>query len=205
MDWIAYLLFIAAVMIFLLTPGPVIMLVASAGMRGGYPKAFRTIVGTNLASLLLIFLSILVIKGLLNINAQWLSIIQLLGSAYIAFIGIQILIEGLEHRYNAIAPQSIRAQNIGGFKQGFLVAISNPKDIIFFASFFPQFIRVLPDINSSLSLITVTWIVLDFSILSVIYFVFQRLANSRYYHHILICCGLVLFLVAGYGVASALF
>ena len=51
----------------------------------------------------------------------------------------------------------------GGFKQGFLVGISNPKDIIFFAAFFRQFIQITPHLNISLGVLTLDWIVLDFA------------------------------------------
>ena len=93
----------------------------------------------------------------------------------------------------------------GGFKQGFLVAISNPKDIIFFASFFPQFINVTTDINHSLILLTIAWIVLDFSTLTVVYLAFNRLSQSRHYPKLLGICGAILLLVALYGIYQVLF
>ena len=64
-----YLLYCIAVVIMIATPRPVMMLVASAGLKGGYRKAFQTIFGTNFASLILITVSILVLKGFLDIKA----------------------------------------------------------------------------------------------------------------------------------------
>lgn len=54
-----YLLYCMTVIIMIATPGPVMMLVASAGLKGGYRKALQTIFGTNFASLILITVSIL--------------------------------------------------------------------------------------------------------------------------------------------------
>lgn len=92
----------------------------------------------------------------------------------------------------------------GGFKQGFLVGISNPKDIIFFASFFPQFVNITPDMNLSLTMLTLTWIVLDFATLSVVYLSFQKLSKSRLYSKLLAACGVILILVALYGIFTTL-
>ena len=48
---------------------------------------------------------------------------------------------------------------------GFLVGIANPKDIIFFVAFFPQFIAVTPSVGASLTLLTALWVLADFAIL----------------------------------------
>ena len=93
----------------------------------------------------------------------------------------------------------------GGFKQGFLVGISNPKDIIFFASFFPQFVQITPHLNISLGILTSSWIVLDFATLSMVYLSFNRLSKSKLYNKLLGACGAVLILIAGYGLYSTLF
>lgn len=200
MNFTEYLFYAVTVIVMIATPGPVMLLVASAGLKGGYKKALETIIGTNLASLVLIFLSILILKGVFKLDPTGFNLIKVLGCLYIAYIGVQILIEALD-RNQTLAAVSATA---GGFKQGFLVAISNPKDIIFFASFFPQFIHVLPDLNQSLGLLTGTWIVLDFATLTVVYLLFNRLAQAKIYHTLLAGCGLILIAVALYGIYTTL-
>lgn len=66
-------LYCTAVVVMIATPGPVMLLVASAGLKGGYKQALKTIFGTNLASLVLIVLSVLILKGFLNIAEHWLN------------------------------------------------------------------------------------------------------------------------------------
>lgn len=202
MNYSELLLYIFAVIVMIATPGPVMLLVASAGLSGGYKKAFQTIVGTNLASLLLITASILILKGFLQIDELWFNAVKLLGCLYIAYLGYQIIQEaGSSTTESSMSASSVTT---GGFKQGFIVAISNPKDIIFFASFFPQFINVTTDINYSLMLLTITWIILDFSTLTVVYLAFNRLSQSRHYPKILAVCGGILLLVALYGIYQVL-
>ncbi len=195
-----YLLYCLAVVIMIATPGPVMLLVASAGLKGGYKHALQTIFGTNFASLVLIGLSILSLKGLLVVNENWLNGIKLLGCLYIAWLGIQIFREVWQGQ-GSTGPQNLQPVQ-GGFRTGFLVGISNPKDIIFFAAFFPQFIGISPNLDLSLVILTISWIVLDFLTLSLAYLGFQRLSRSQLYPHLLGLCGLILLMVALYGIYS---
>lgn len=197
MNYFDYFLFIFSVVIMIATPGPVMILVASAGLKGGYKKALETIFGTNLASLVLIFISVLVLKGVLSVNDSYLNIIRILGCLYIGYLGFSILKEVIQAPHPE-AIQTVSAQN-GGFKKGFLIGISNPKDIIFFSAFFPQFVSITPQLNLSLTLLTLTWIVLDFLTLSLVYIFFRRLSNSHLYPKILGLCGSLLLLIALYG------
>ncbi|UOH75716.1 LysE family translocator [Acinetobacter schindleri] len=195
-----YLLYCLAVVIMIATPGPVMLLVASAGLKGGYKHALQTIFGTNFASLVLIGLSILSLKGLLVVNENWLNGIKLLGCLYIAWLGIQIFREVWQGQ-GSTGSQNLQPVQ-GGFRTGFLVGISNPKDIIFFAAFFPQFIGISPNLDLSLVILTISWIVLDFLTLSLVYLGFQRLSRSQLYPHLLELCGLILLMVALYGIYS---
>ena len=197
-----YILYCLAVVLMIATPGPVMLLVASVGLKGGYAAALRTIFGTNFASLVLIALSVLSLKGLLVINAQWLDAIKLLGCLYIGYLGLQIFREVFFEQ--AEVTQEKLSPVRGGFQQGFLVGISNPKDIIFFAAFFPQFIGITLTLDLSLIMLTLSWIVLDFLTLSLVYLGFNRLRHSRLYPHLLALCGMVLVIIAIYGIYQVL-
>ena len=203
-----FILYCFAVVVMIATPGPVMLLVASAGLKGGYKKAFQTICGTNLASLILILASVLVLKGFLSISETWFNAVKIAGCLYILYLGIQIVREAFldekSDQTTDIEGVSLNQKSKGGFQQGFLVGISNPKDIIFFASFFPQFVNITPQIDLSLIILTLSWIALDFATLSVVYLGFNKLKNSKYYGKILMLCGIVLILVALYGIVSTL-
>lgn len=86
-------------------------------------------------------LSALVIKGLLAINETAFNALKLVGACYIAYVGWDILRESRPAEQSCVAIQP----RVGGFSKGFVMAISNPKDIIFFVSFFPQFINITTD------------------------------------------------------------
>lgn len=190
-------LYVLTIVVMIATPGPVMLLVASAGLKNGYRAALQTILGTNFASLILITISISVLKGILSINELVFIIIKLLGSLYIAYIGIDLLKEARQTHTASMTP--ITTAN-GGFKKGFLVGISNPKDIIFFSSFFPQFIGIHHSINISLSILVIVWIVLDFITLSIVYKMFHTISKSKIYPKLLASCALLLICIAAYGI-----
>ena len=200
MHFLELILYATTVIVMIPIPGPVMLLVASAGLKGGYAAALRTIFGTNFASLILIALSVLILKGLLSIEPWVFFSIKIAGCAYIAYLGYEILRDlyrGQDETMQQLKPVD------GGFKKGLMVGLSNPKDIIFFSSFFPQFIHVHDNINISLLILIVTWIILDFLTLSIVYHVFNQLSKSSIYHKILATCGVLLISIAIYGIATA--
>ncbi|MEB5477111.1 LysE family translocator [Acinetobacter pollinis] len=202
MNWLELLSYIITVVVMIAVPGPVMLLVASAGLKGGYVQALKTIFGTNTASLVLIVTSICILKGIFTLNMQFFILFKLLGCLYIAYLGYKTLKDakeiGNKEKINQIFPQA------GGFKKGFLVGISNPKDIIFFSAFFPQFVNVTSDINMSLMVLIVLWIILDFLTLSIVYMGFNRLSKSRHYSKTLYLCGMILIFIAIYGAITSL-
>lgn len=201
MNFLELGLYIITVIVMIATPGPVMILVASAGLKGGYKAALRTIFGTNLASLVLIAISIFVLKGFLSIDEKVFVGIKVAGCLYIAYLGYEILKEVFQKQENSV--QSLKPVD-AGFKKGFLIGISNPKDIIFFSSFFPQFIGVHSNINLSLVILVIFWIFLDFLTLSVVYKTFNTLSKSNIYLKVLGVCGFLLLAIAAYGIYSSI-
>lgn len=202
MNFIEYFIYIISIVVLISAPGPVMILVASVGIKDGYKKALETIVGTNFASLILITISILILKGLLTVNPIIFICIKIVGCLYIAYLGYGILKEAIWASKNPVI-QDLPSQS-GGFKKGLLVGISNPKDIIFFSSFFPQFIGIYPTVNISLAILVITWIIVDFLTLSIVYFSFKKISQNKYYSKLIGGCGLTLILIAIYGIYSAI-
>jgi len=189
-------LYIMTVITMITIPGPVAVLVTGAGLSGGPVQAFRTILGTNVASLVLILFSALVVKGLFAVNQTAFNVLKLAGACYIAYIGWDILRESRLSDQSQITIQS----RVGGFSKGFVIAISNPKDIIFFASFFPQFIGITIDINTSIALLTIVWIILDFTTLMLVYLLVSKLLKPSIHQIILRISGILLLIIAAGGI-----
>jgi len=191
-------LYAVTVVVMIALPGPVAVLVVGAGLSGGPRRALATIAGTNAASLLLILLSVLVVRGMLALDETLFNLIKLLGALYLGYVGAGLLRDAPD---DTLSPARNGA---GGFAKGFLVAVSNPKDIIFFASFFPQFIAITPHAGSSLAVLTVLWIVLDFATLMLMVHLISRLLRPNVQRMLLRGSGAVLLVVAAVGAWAAL-
>lgn len=196
-------LYVTSVVALLVTPGPVTLLVLRAGLAGGMRHAFATICGSNLASLVLIFVSALLIKGLLVVDERVFTVVRLAGCLYIAWIALDMLRDA---RRQGVAGDGASAQAPAhaGFVRGFTLAISNPKDIVFFASFLPQFIAVLPTPDQSIGLLTGLWIVLDFATLGLLAFAVRRAVSPARERRLLLVSALLLLAIGigGFGHAA---
>jgi threonine/homoserine/homoserine lactone efflux protein len=97
-----------------------------------------TVAGGALGFVALIALSMLGIGALLKASANALTILKLLGGAYLVWLGVQLW------RAPAIRLKpdaaSAGAAGAGMFRQGLLTAVSNPKALLFYGAFLPQFI-----------------------------------------------------------------
>ena len=133
--WLVYLL---AAIGLSLSPGPNGLLALAHGALHGRRKALHTIFGGAFGFIALIALSMFGIGALLTASLMWLTTMKWAGGAYLVWLGIQVWRSppiGLEIRGSA-APRT----NWSLFQQGALSALTNPKGLLFFAAFLPQFI-----------------------------------------------------------------
>lgn len=170
-----YSTFVASVVFLLLTPGPVIALITSTAARKGRLCALKTAIGTNSASLILIAIATLAICGFISINQYLIYIVGLIGAGYISYTAFV-------HLLNILKKTSGDTQDKGGygFKHGFIIGISNPKDIFFFMSFFPQFTNIITgSLELSLMVLCISWVILDLSILSLYIILVNKISSNK--------------------------
>jgi len=178
-------IYLTSIILLIATPGPVVALVLHAAAQNGFRHAVLKILGTNAASLVLIFIAALIISGVFVVHDMLLAWISLVGCLFIGWLAFQ----ALQKHYSK--PQAYNSQNSdknpsrspltskSAIINGFLVGISNPKDIIFFVAFFPQFINVTGQFQTSLALLTFMWILCDFLIL----FLYVTVINVGIFQH----------------------
>ncbi|WP_437614798.1 LysE family translocator [Erwinia sp. V71] len=161
MDLSLLSLYIVAIFLLIITPGPVVALVTDSACRDGTRRALLTVLGTNGASLLLIAAAALIIAGVFQLSTLLLHLLSLAGSLLLGWIALQSLAE----LRRPGAPDHAAAPQPSGFLRGFMVGIANPKDILFFVAFFPQFIAITPSFSTSMTLLALIWLVMDLLIL----------------------------------------
>ncbi|MGN8247537.1 LysE family translocator [Pseudomonas sp. Marseille-Q3773] len=186
------------VLLLIATPGPVVALIVNTAAASGSRKAIFTAVGTNWASLVLIGAAAWIILTSAAIDKTWLSAMSLLGCLFIGYIAVGTLREALAAPASE-APAEPAKPGRGGLLQGFMVGISNPKDIIFFIAFFPQFIQITESFGKSMVVLSLLWVVIDFAVLSLYIFAIGKIASQRSNRMISLASGVALLLIAAGG------
>ncbi|SFM63466.1 LysE family translocator [Variovorax sp. OV329] len=133
--WLVYFL---ATIGLSLSPGPNGLLALTHGAMHGRRKAMFTIFGGAAGFVVVIALSMFGIGALLKTSLVWLTVLKVLGGAYLVWLGIQVWRApplGVDPQVQA--PARSGASMAG---QGALSALTNPKAVLFFAAFLPQFI-----------------------------------------------------------------
>jgi homoserine/homoserine lactone efflux protein len=137
-EFSTWVLYAAAAVGLSLTPGPNGLLALTHGALFGTRKTLATIVGGLLGFAAVIGMSMFGIGALLQASADLLTVLKWVGGAYLVWLGIQVW----RSEPLGVGTSSGRAESNSAqlFSQGFLSAITNPKGILFFVAFLPQFI-----------------------------------------------------------------
>lgn len=189
--------YILSVMLLQLTPGPVVALITGTAARYGYRSAFTTAIGTNRASLILIAVATLMLRGVISLSPGWLSFLGLAGCVYIGFTALQSL---FSKPGAGTKDTGTDTQRRGSFLRGFVTGLYNPKDILFFVSFFPQFIAVTRDFTTSVLMLCLVWVIFDFAILTLYILTVKKWMPARHGRKIEMMSSLFLLAVAGCGI-----
>ncbi|MDU8500676.1 LysE family translocator [Pseudomonas syringae] len=195
MDISLLLIYMFSVFMLIITPGPVVALIVNTSLACGPKRAMLTALGTNWASLVLVMVAALILTGTLSVSVSMLNWISLVGCFFIAYLSVQALEQALRYAPTPPAPLPARSRH-SGLVTGFLVGISNPKDIIFFVSFFPQFIHVTESFKGSIALLSLLWIVIDLSILFAYIFLMRQKLALKYKRKIEVASSVTLLLIA---------
>lgn len=190
--------YILAVLMLLLTPGPVVALVTGTAARYGSRRAFTTVMGTNSASLVLIILAALMLSGVISLSPLFLYLLGTAGSLYIGWGAISSIRAAAVKK---MAKETMPSREPGGFVRGFLTGMSNPKDILFFVAFFPQFIAVTQNFTLSIMTLSLVWIFFDFTVLSFYILMIKRWVPERHGGRIELVSSLFLLAVSLCGTA----
>lgn len=133
-----WLAFAAASMVLLIVPGPTILLVVSEAIANGRPTALASVAGVGLGDLVATALSLVGLGALLAASASLFTIVKWVGAAYLVWLGIAMW---RAPAGGLAADPTLAAGSRGkAFRRAFVVTALNPKGIVFFMAFAPQFI-----------------------------------------------------------------
>lgn len=133
----AWAAFAAASSILLLIPGPTILLVVSYALGQGWRAALPMAIGVALGDFTAMTVSVLGLGLLLAASATVFTVLKWVGAAYLVWLGIKLWRAGGELD---AAPRTDHASAARLAAHAWLVTALNPKSLIFFVAFLPQFI-----------------------------------------------------------------
>ncbi|MDI5832807.1 LysE family translocator [Shewanella xiamenensis] len=158
-----WLLYLFAIVLIGISPGPIAMLSMSHGIHFGKKRSIATGLGSVSAALVLMVASAAGLGALISASEYGFTILKWCGGAYLVFLGIKLLLTKQHVQPLEVAKKEGNGQPKQLFKQAFLVGISNPKDLLFFAALFPQFIDLTAPQLPQLAILALTWAMVDFS------------------------------------------
>jgi threonine/homoserine/homoserine lactone efflux protein len=120
--------------ILVIAPGPIVTLVVTTGATRGVRPALATVVGTTLGNALLLTAIALGLSWVLANALILFDVMRWAGAAYLVYLGVQAW------RGAAKAANPLPVADHIHFARGLAVALTNPKTIVFFTAFLPQFV-----------------------------------------------------------------
>ena len=153
--------FMFAVIILLLIPGPNVALIVANSVAYGPRYGLLTVAGTSTAVVLQLALTGLGMTELLGTLGHWFEWLRWVGAAYLVWIGVQQW-RAVPVDLTRIAPQPWSARAI--YNRGVLVSLTNPKTLLFYGAFFPQFITPGQDVGAQLLTLSAVFLTLAVAI-----------------------------------------
>ena len=131
-----YLAYVFACFVVVIVPGPTVTLIVANSMTYGSRAGLINIAGTQLGLAVMMLIVLLGLASLIETMGVWFDWVRMAGAAYLVWLGIRLLMSP-----GAIGdPARTKRPRMGFFWQGFLVLMSNPKALLVFGAFIPQFV-----------------------------------------------------------------
>lgn len=142
MSFHLYMAFVIASAIVICTPGPTVLMVIADALAHHKRHAWSTVLGVGAGDLVAMTISLAGAGALLRTSARAFLVLKIAGGLYLIYLGLRSIsatrnrplpVDELSHNMAARSPSS-------RFTSAFTVTVSNPKLILFFVAFVPQFI-----------------------------------------------------------------
>lgn len=157
-----WLLFTGAALIVILIPGPLSLLMISNSLNYGLRRSYPAFLGGVFASICLLSASALGLGALLLASEQLFSALKVVGALYLFYLAWQSWQQSRLPSQGAQVPDATPVPRFRAlFGRACVLGASNPKDILFFAAFLPQFLAGQQPLLPQLLIMIATWAVLD--------------------------------------------
>jgi threonine/homoserine/homoserine lactone efflux protein len=119
----------------ILVPGPNVLVVISTSISNGKLRGVQTVAGTSIAMAIQLVIAAMATAWFVTALKAGLLWLKWAGVVYLVYLGVSHLVKASS---DAMPGNSVTA--LGSFQRGFWVSLTNPKTILFFGAFLPQFV-----------------------------------------------------------------
>ena len=130
--------YVLACLVLAATPGADMALFLSRTLAGGRAQGFAAQAGASVGLVVHTFAAALGLSALLAASAQAYEAVKIAGALYLLWLAFRAIRHGSALKLKAEAPA--RGGLRGAFVNGLLINVTNPKIVLFFVTFLPQFI-----------------------------------------------------------------
>lgn len=203
MDAAVFVSFLAVSAVLIIVPGPNVLLITATTLARGRQAGLLTVAGTTTALAVQMAITVTGTAWLASVLADAFVWIKWAGVAYLMYLGVGRIVSALRPR-NPDTPQPVGRNST--FWRGFFVSITNPKTILFFGAFLPQFTTSSLPMTPQLVLLSASFLTLA-TILDSCYALaadeLRRVASRPRFRRLADGIAGTLFLGAGFGLAVA--
>jgi threonine/homoserine/homoserine lactone efflux protein len=135
--WPLFSAFLLASFVLAVTPGPGVLYIVTRSLVQGRRSGLVSVAGVAFGNLGNAFAASVGLAALFAVSSIAFSVVKYAGALYLVYLGVQMLRSSpIEH--SAAVPGAAPLKRV--FRDGFVVALLNPKTTVFFAAFLPQFL-----------------------------------------------------------------
>lgn len=140
--------FVGASLLLAVIPGPVVLYVVARSLTQGRRAGLVSVAGASTGSLVNAFATSFGLAALFSASALIFEIVKYMGAAYLIYLGVKTFRAKPDDAASTAVIAAVGTQAPSRalmwplFRDGFIVALFNPKTIIFFSAFLPQFMTL---------------------------------------------------------------
>lgn len=132
------LAYVATCVFLAVTPGPNMALIVASTLGGGFRAGLATLAGTTTGLAVMVAVAAVGMTSIMVFMAEWFDVVRWAGALYLVWLGVRQLRDYF--RSGSAGPAGPVPSAGSRYIQGVLVALSNPKVLLFLGAFFPQFV-----------------------------------------------------------------
>jgi threonine/homoserine/homoserine lactone efflux protein len=141
---VSWLAFLAASLLFIQVPGPSLLFTIGRALTVGRRDALLSVVGNGVGLLCQMLAVAFGLGALVSASATAYTVLRLAGAAYVLYLGVQAIRHRADARLTMLSADRIghpQASAQRSLRVGVTVGLTNPKTLVFFTAFLPQFVN----------------------------------------------------------------